>query len=197
MHRAMKAGKAIMIVAMCLAVAAETVHSESSYYSTTKAAKVMKEKMTRVHFYLHDILSGPDPSAVRIAHANVTAAEDSPVGFGSLFAIDDPMTVGPEAGSKGVGNARGMYVSSSKDMKNFTIVMYVDFGFTTGRFNGSSFSVFSRNPVGDGAPVREVAVVGGRGRFRMARGFAKIRTHHIDMKTGDAILRYDVTLIHY
>jgi len=41
-----------------------------------------------------------------------------------------------------------------------------------GLINGSSFGVFSGNLVWEGD--REVAVVGGRGKFRMAMGFAKI-----------------------
>ncbi|CAL9228654.1 unnamed protein product [Arabidopsis halleri] len=75
--------------------------------------------------------------------------------------------------------------------------MYVDLAFTTGKFNGSSISIFSRNPVAEEAGEREIAIVGGRGQFRMARGFVKIKTHQIDMKTGDAVLRYDATVYHY
>ncbi|KAG6762960.1 hypothetical protein POTOM_033487 [Populus tomentosa] len=48
-------------------------------------------------------------------------------------------------------------------------------------FNGSSFAVFSRNPVWEGD--REVAVVGGRGKFRMAKGFAKINASFLNATT--------------
>ncbi|KAL1190220.1 Dirigent protein 15 [Cardamine amara subsp. amara] len=185
----------ITFVVLCLSVAV-TARSDS-YYSNTKPANPNEEKVTRIQFYLHDILSGQNPSAVRIAHANLTGSADSPVGFGSLFVMDDPLTVGPEKDSKEIGNGRGMYVSGSKDMSKFTIVMYADLAFTEGKFNGSSISVFSRNPVAEEAGEREIAIVGGRGKFRMARGFVKIKTHQIDMKTGDAVLRYDATVYHY
>jgi len=46
--------------------------------------------------------------------------------------------------------------------------------------------VFSRNPVWEGD--REVAVAGGRGKFRMANGFAKISASFLNATTGDAIL---------
>ncbi|CAA7020676.1 unnamed protein product [Microthlaspi erraticum] len=191
----MKSITAVTFLALCLTVAVTA--SSKSYYGKTKPANLTDEKVTRVRFYLHDILSGQNPSAVRIAHANLTGRADSPVGFGSLFAIDDPLTVGPEKDSKEIGNGRGMYVSGSKDINKFTIVMYADLAFTEGKFNGSSISVFSRNPVAEEAGEREIAIVGGRGKFRMARGFVKIKTHQIDMKTGDAVLRYDATVYHY
>ncbi|EOA17487.1 hypothetical protein CARUB_v10005815mg [Capsella rubella] len=183
----------ITIVCVCMSVAV-MARRETSYYSKTKQANLKEEKVTRLQFYLHDILSGQDPSAVRIAHANLT---NSPVGFGSLFVMDDPLTIGPEKDSKEIGNGRGMYVSGSKDMSKFTIVMYADLAFTKGKYKGSSISVFSRNPVAEEAGEREVAIVGGRGKFRMAKGFVKIKTHQIDMKTGDAVLRYDATVYHY
>lgn len=185
----------VTLFALCLTVAVTA--RNGSYYSQTKPANLKEEKVTHVRFYLHDILSGPNPSAVRIAHANLTGSTDSPVGFGSLFAMDDPLTVGPEKDSKEIGNGRGMYVSGSKEMSKFTIVMYADLAFTMGKFNGSSISIFSRNLVAEEAGEREIAIVGGRGKFRMARGFIKIKTHQIDMKTGDAVLRYDATVYHY
>lgn len=190
----------LFIIAFYLAVTATAHSSDStSYYGTTKPANLKQEKVTRLRFYLHDIISGKNPSAVRIAHANLTGGSvvDSAVGFGSLFAIDDPLTMGPGKDSKVIGNGRGMYVSGSKDISKFTIVMYADLAFTTGRFNGSSISVFSRNPVAEEAGEREIGIVGGRGAFRMAKGFIKIKTHQIDLKTGDAVLRYDATVYHY
>lgn len=186
----------ITFFTLCLSVAVLAARHES-YYCKTKPANMKEEKVTRVRFYLRDTLSGQNPTAVRIAHANLTGGSESPVGFGSLFAIDDPLTVGPEKHSKEIGNGQGMYVSGSKEMSKFSIVMYVDLAFTTGKFNGSSISIFSRNPVAEEAGEREIAIVGGRGKFRMARGFVKIKTHKIDMKTGDAVLRYDATVYHY
>ncbi|KAJ4826113.1 hypothetical protein Tsubulata_010966 [Turnera subulata] len=164
------------------------------YYSVTRVPKRQHERKTILRFYLHDILSGPSPSAVKVAGSNLTAGDPSPTPFGSVYAIDDALRAGPEPNSTIIGNAQGLYLSSSKDYNKFTIVMYADFAFTTGRFNGSSISVFSRNPVTE--PVREVAVVGGRGRFRMAKGFAKVRTSYFNATNGDAILQYRVVVFH-
>ena len=180
-------------VAMIFCLAIAPVYSE--YYSKTVIPGAKVEKMTNLHFFLHDILSGENPSAVMVARANLTKKDNSPTPFGSLFAIDDPLRIGPEPTSKVIGNAQGLYLSSSQDASKFTIVLYVDFAFTTGKFNGSSFSLFSRNPVTEAD--REVAIVGGRGMFRMARGFAKIKTSYLNATTGDAILEYSVTLYHY
>ncbi|XP_058078139.1 dirigent protein 4 [Magnolia sinica] len=149
-----------------------------------------KEKVTHLHFYLHDIISGKKPSAVMVAHANTT--EKGPTPFGSVFAIDDLITEGPEP-TKVIGNAQGLYVSSGQDI--LSLVLVVDFGFTSGKYNGSSFSVLSRNPITE--VERELAVVGGRGKFRLARGFAHLKTYYLNITNGDAIIEYDVTLLHY
>lgn len=84
--------------------------------------------------------------------------------------MDDPLTEGPEATSKVIGNCRGMYVSAGK--RELMLVAYLDFGFTAGEFSGNSISVVSRNPVTE--IEREFAVVGGSGKLRMARGFANL-----------------------
>ncbi|KAK0583024.1 hypothetical protein LWI29_032594 [Acer saccharum] len=181
----MKRLRAILGLALILCIATATAHSE--YYSKTKSAVHMKEKVTHLHFFLHDILSGKNPSAVMVAHPNRTY-DNSPTPFGSLFAIDDPLRTGPEPTSEVIGNAQGLYLSSNQDINQFTIVLYADFAFTTGKFKGSSFGVFSRNPVVE--PNREVAVVGGRGKFRLARGFAKVTTAYFNGTNGDAILDY-------
>ncbi|MBA0857215.1 hypothetical protein Goshw_009001, partial [Gossypium schwendimanii] len=60
--------------------------------------------------------------------------------------------------------------------------MYVDFIFTSGRFNGSSFSLFTRNMSLD--IVRALAIVGGRCVFSIARGFALTELNFINMTTG-------------
>ncbi|KAJ4716748.1 Dirigent protein [Melia azedarach] len=184
--------KAIFSLALILCAAGVSANSKDYYKS--KPAMEMKETVTQLHFFLHDILSGKNPSAVMVARPNLTD-DKSPTPFGSVYAIDDALRVGPEPTSEIIGNAQGLYVSSSQDPKNFGIVMYVDFAFTTGEFNGSSFGVFSRNPVVE--PSREVAVVGGRGKFRMARGFAELKTAYFNGTNGDAIIEYNVILFHY
>jgi hypothetical protein len=44
--------------------------------------------------------------------------------------------------------------------------------------------------------VREMAVIGGTGVFRWARGYAQARTHTFDPKTGDASVEYNVFIRH-
>ncbi|KAK9177389.1 hypothetical protein WN944_029411 [Citrus x changshan-huyou] len=151
---------------------------------------------SRVNFCFAMILCVAAATAqVMVAHANLTDGDKSPTPFGSVFAVDDALRVGPESNSEIIGNAQGLYVSSSQDANNFAIVMYIDFALTSGEFKGSSFSVFSRNPVSK--PSRELVVVGGRGKFRMARGFAELKTAYFNGTNGDAIIEYNVSLFHY
>jgi hypothetical protein len=166
------------------------------YQSKTIVPHDLPNKVTHLHFYYFDIHTGNNPSAVIVARANQTSdiiPKKSSL-FGTVFAIDNPLREGPEETSKVVGNAQGLYVSSSQS-QDVTLTMYVDYAFTCGELNGSSFSVLSRNPVRE--PTRELAVVGGRGKFRMATGFALIRAHFLNVTTGDGIIEYNVTIFHY
>lgn len=88
-----------------------------------------------------------------------------------------------------IGHARGIYAFASRDTE--LLVMFLDFSFTTGKFNGSSFGVFSQNPVTE--TYRELAVVGGRGKFRMARGFAKLKTCDLNFTAECSFIEYKVT----
>ncbi|EEF38995.1 dirigent protein 4 [Ricinus communis] len=186
-------GKISIVLAMILCVMNANI-AQCQYYSQTKPAAQMKDKMTQLHFFLHDIPSSQNPSVVQIAQANLTNKSNSIVPFGSLFAVNDAMRLGMEATSQLVGHAKGMYVAASQE-DEMALVVYMDFGFTTGKFNGSSFVVFSKNPVLQ--TERELAVVGGTGQFRMARGFAKLHTRSFDLANGNAIVEYNVTLFHY
>jgi hypothetical protein len=40
-------------------------------------------------------------------------------------------------------------------------------------------------------------VVGGSGLFRFARGYAQANTYKYDVKSGDAIVEYNVYVFHY
>lgn len=153
----------------------------------------MLEKETVLHFFLHDTPGGNSPSAVRVVQTNRTVHDTSRTPFGTVWVVDDPLTEGPDPKSTVIGNSRGLYVSAGQ--KELMLVAYLDFGFTSGEFNGSSISVLSRNPVTD--IEREFAVVGGRGKFRMARGFANLKCIFYNESNGDSIVEYTMVVRHY
>ncbi|XP_057494796.1 dirigent protein 22-like [Actinidia eriantha] len=150
-----------------------------------------KEKLTKLCFYFHDTLSGKTPTAVRVAQANTTSI--SPTLFGVIYMMDDPLTAGPEPNSTIVGRAQGLYGSAG--MEDLGLLMTMNLVFTAGKFNGSSLSVLGRNPALE--QYREMPVVGGSGVFRLSRGIATAKTHWFDYTTGDAIVEYQVLVIHY
>lgn len=169
------------------------VKSQSTFSRTMspQALGLKKEKLSHLRFYFHDIVSGPNPTAVRVAEAAMT--NRSVTGFGATVMIDDPLTEGPELGSKQVGRAQGIYAIASQT--EAALLMVLNFAFTEGKYNGSTLSVLGRNCVF--TSVRELPVLGGSGLFRFARGYAQARTHTYDPKTGDACVEYNVYVYHY
>lgn len=152
--------------------------------------KTSSETVTNLQFYFHDVVSGKTPSAVRVAQA--TDTNKSPTLFGALLMADDPLTETPNPNSKLVGRAQGLYGSSCQ--QELGLIMAMNFGFTDGMYNGSSISILGKNQAMN--PVREMPVVAGTGVFRLGRGYAIAKTHWIDFTTGDAIVGYNVTVIH-
>ncbi|KAG2705933.1 hypothetical protein I3760_05G080400 [Carya illinoinensis] len=149
-----------------------------------------KETVTSLQFYFHDTLSGKNPSAVRVAQA--TDTQKSPTLFGLVMMADDPLTETPDPNSKLVGRAQGLYGSAGK--QELGLIMAMNFGFTDGIYNGSCISLLGRNA--GLHPVREMPIVAGTGLFRLARGYAIAQTHWFDPPTGDAIVGYNVTVVH-
>jgi len=149
-------------------------------------------KQTHIKLYFHDVLSEPSPTAVRVARAAVT--NTSKTSFGAVVVIDDPLTEGPDLNSSTtpLGRAQGTYISAGKD--EVALLMNMNFVFQAGAYNGSTVAIMGRNPVFDA--VREMAVVGGTGVFRMARGYAQARTHTLDLNTGDATVEYNLYINH-
>ncbi|OVA20696.1 Plant disease resistance response protein [Macleaya cordata] len=118
----------------------------------------------------------------------------SKTGFGLMVMTDDPLTEGPKLTSKLVGRAQGIYASASQTEVGLLMVM--NFAFESRKYNGSTLiSILGRNTVF--SKVREMPVVGGSHIFRFARGYAQARTHMINFTTGDAIVEYNVFVIHY
>ncbi|MBA0815121.1 hypothetical protein Gohar_020891, partial [Gossypium harknessii] len=58
------------------------------YYSHAGPYVPPPQKVTYLHFFLHDTRSGNNPSAVPIVSPNTTTS----TGFGGVIAFDDPLT---------------------------------------------------------------------------------------------------------
>ena len=141
--------------------------------ATMQPQTASSEKETHLKVYWHDVVSGPDPTSVPVARA--TTPNTSTTAFGVVL-----------------GRAQGTYIAAGKDQ--LALLMNMNFVFTAGKYNGSSIAIMGRNAVF--TEVREMAVVGGTGVFRWARGYAQARTHTLDLKTGDATVEYNVFIMH-
>nr|A0A1V1FH01.1 RecName: Full=Pterocarpan synthase 1; Short=GePTS1; AltName: Full=Dirigent protein; Flags: Precursor [Glycyrrhiza echinata]BAX03553.1 pterocarpan synthase [Glycyrrhiza echinata] len=166
----------------------------ATYYQSMSPTVLgfQEEKFTHLHFYFHDVVTGPKPSMVIVAEPNGKAKNSLP--FGTVVAMDDPLTVGPESDSKLVGKAQGIYTSISQEEMGLMMVMTM--AFSDGEFNGSTLSILARNMIMS-EPVREMAIVGGTGAFRFARGYAQAKFYSVDFTKGDAIVEYDIFVFHY
>lgn len=71
------------------------------------------------------------------------------------------------------------------------VLVSANLGFTTnGPHNGSTIAVYGS--YADDQPEKELSVVGGSRKFRLARGYVLIKTYSFNATTGDAILELDV-----
>ncbi|GLJ47925.1 hypothetical protein SUGI_1011820 [Cryptomeria japonica] len=111
----------------------------------------------------------------KVSGQNVTAVEvthspstkSSPTFFRSVVVIDDLLTEGLEPTSKLLGRAQGL-------VGNLTAAHW-PWWVTT----------------------QCLMRLGRCGMFRMARGYALAHTHSFDIKAGNAIVHYSVTVLHY
>ncbi|KAK4767337.1 hypothetical protein SAY86_015087 [Trapa natans] len=152
--------------------------------------RLKSQKLTRLQFYMHDLVLVSDPTSVKVA--GVPGSNRTTVNFGDLYVLDDPLTAGPSLTSTAVGRAQGIYSFSSKD--SITLMMSVNMVFTGGKYNGSTVTVIGRNAVLN--KVRELPVVGGTGAFRLARGFVQISTAILDAPTLSMVLNCSLYVLH-
>ena len=149
-----------------------------------------QEKLSHFKIYWHDITSGHKPTSMAVVPPPL---KNSTSAFGLVNMIDNPLTLGPELNSKLVGRAQGFYASTSQS--EVDLLMAMNFAITEGKYNGSTITILGRNPVFN--KVREMPVIGGSGLFRFARGYAQLRTHWFSPKTKDAIVEYNIYVLHY
>ncbi|KAF6163966.1 hypothetical protein GIB67_011657 [Kingdonia uniflora] len=99
---------------------------------------------------------------------------------------------GTEPNSKIIGRAQGIDALASQ--QEIGLLMVLNYVFIEEKYNGSTLSVLGRNPILH--QVREMPIVGGSGLFRFARGYALAHTVWTNT-LGDAIVQYNVTVMHY
>ncbi|KAJ9697803.1 hypothetical protein PVL29_007096 [Vitis rotundifolia] len=163
---------------------------EYSYVKSINLEKmnILKEKVTHFQLYWQDVVSGSDATSITV----IEAVNNSSTLFGSVTIIDDSLTVEPNLSSKTVGKSQGFYASTGQE--EFSLLMVMNFAFTDGKYNGSTFTVVGRNNVK--AKVREMSIVSGSGLFRFARGYVLASTYSVS-DNGDATVEYNCYVIHY
>lgn len=150
-----------------------------------------KEKLTHFRLYWHDIVDGPNPTAVTIVKP---PSNSSQTRFGLIRMIDNQLTQGPESSSKLLGRAQGFYASASQE--DISLLMAQNFAFVEGKYNGSTIALMGRNSILN--KVRELSVIGGSGLFRFARGYALATTQSYNAsKSDDAVVEYNIYVLHY
>ncbi|XP_051145920.1 dirigent protein 1-like [Andrographis paniculata] len=124
-----------------------------------------REKSTGIRYYVHSTEGGSGLNIYEVAWPSITA--NSPTQFGLLRVSDATITANPDKGSPGLGRVQGMLVSA--DMREVALALTLNVVFTAGLYNGSTLSAAGRNSLG--IPMgRELPIVGGTGRFRLAWG---------------------------
>jgi hypothetical protein len=77
------------------------------------------------------------------------------------------------------------------DQQTFGLLMQMNFVFTAGNHNGSSLAIFGRNQVL--SDVRGMSIVGGTGKFRMAKGYVQAHTDPAST-SGETAVEYTVNV---
>ncbi|PKA48927.1 Disease resistance response protein 206 [Apostasia shenzhenica] len=154
------------------------------------------EKKTHLHFFLQEQFNPPNSTVVKVAPGAAGGGGDaaSLAAFGNVFIIDDYLTDGPDPSSRLLGRVQGLSAAASISGSDFLLV--ANFAFTeSGPWSGSSLAVLARNPLPEA--VRELPVVGGTGKFRLARGYAIFRTVSINSAAGHITVEVDVFVLQY
>ncbi|KAK7390285.1 hypothetical protein VNO78_25587 [Psophocarpus tetragonolobus] len=148
-----------------------------------------KEEVTHIKVYFQETFREPNITSFRIVPA--VPQYSASTYFGSMVVIDAPLTAGPEPSSRVVGKAEGTVTFTSR--REWSLLESLTFVFTQGKFNGSSITLFGRNPISQ--QVREVPVVGGTAKFRLARGYALTKTLFLDEQVGSTV-QFDFYVSH-
>ncbi|XP_034681866.1 dirigent protein 19-like [Vitis riparia] len=178
-----------LAVAMAMPLVHSTIGDPKEVDEWLHKIQHAKQKMTRFHFYYHDI---QNVSSMKVAQASIT--DKSPTFFGLTNMMDDPLTEGPELTSKQVGRAQGLYGLSG--LNEFSLLIIMNLAFTSGEYNRSTLTILGRYESAQ-LTIQEMPIVGGSGVFRLAHGIASGRTYSRNATSGNAVVEFNIVAIHY
>ncbi|KAL4555556.1 hypothetical protein LXL04_038178 [Taraxacum kok-saghyz] len=161
-----------------------------SFLTFLKGDELGELKRSSMTLYFQDYFGGPNATMKPVTFS---ADAWSFKQFGTIFCTDDPITVTMDQGSAEIGRAQGIYVTSALDGSNSHVL--ISLVFTNKEFGGSTLEVQGASKQFE--RVREVAVVGGTGKFRLARGYATFETVHLDLSLSYSIIEGNFTVWHY
>lgn len=137
-------------------------------------------------FYMHDVVVGSNRTAVPVSIGSITR-----LGFGATVVIDDILTETPNPNSTRIGRAKGMYVSDSLDITQPDLLLLFTAVFEKPpEYRGSTMCIHGADTILK--DQREVAIVGGTGKFRYARGSVVISTIETSL-VANAVLQFNLT----
>ncbi|CAA2940354.1 Hypothetical predicted protein [Olea europaea subsp. europaea] len=175
-----------MFCALVIGMAMPMAYANAQEYARFQNIYLGKETTTSIQVFVQDDLGGQNPTVWEVARCNFTS--NSATSFGQIRVLDDLLTAGPDRKSQRVGRVQGLITSA--DFQESALTMNLNFIFTSGQYNGSTLCMLGRNPLGN--QYRELAIVGGTGVFRMARGYAITNTYSYDVVTSYGVLEYNI-----
>lgn len=160
-----------------------------SIFVTSSQSKRGNLKETELTVYFQNRPSGPKATSVAIAGI---PGQDWTYGkFGTAFATDATMTEGFDRKTAEIGRGQGMFLTSAKDGTSLTLLLSIVF--TDKEYKGSTLQIQGADHQFENP--REVAVVGGTGQFRSARGYATFESFRVSK--SHVVSRCNVTIEHY
>ncbi|RRT42254.1 hypothetical protein B296_00029410 [Ensete ventricosum] len=143
------------------------------------------EKFTHVHFYFHETRSGPNTTVAN--YKNLTSTPS----FAYIGVFDNYLRVGTDPSSALLGRAQGAGVFAMPDGRS-GLLTATEFVFTAGKYNGSTLTMLGMYAA---AGEVERSIIGGSGRFRLARGYVLSMVISIDDLR--LVAKFDVYVKHY
>ncbi|XP_061356488.1 pterocarpan synthase 1-like [Gastrolobium bilobum] len=145
-------------------------------------------EQTNMVFFIHEVARGPNATVAPVTGINGKVWSYNT--FGTIFVVDDPVTLSASSNSNPIGRVQGLITASSLDGANVNVVLSIVFN--NFQYNGSTLEIQGTSRQREN--YREVSVVSGTGKFRFARGFAALETLSYDAATTHSVIRLSVTL---